>query len=168
MPLLLILIFVGVPILEIAVFIQAGKLFGLWPTLATVVVTAVVGVALLRAQGLATLSRARQQLDRGEIPISEVVSGVCLLIGGALLLTPGFITDALGFLLLIPPLRGILARWAIAALMRGRNTRVWIDGEEIVAPRRRPPSHPSDAIDVEYTDMPGPDDPADTDRRPSD
>lgn len=167
MPLLLILIFVGVPILEIAVFIQAGNLIGLWPTLAAVVVTAVAGAALLRAQGLAALGRARQQLDRGEIPLAEVVTGVCLLIGGALLLTPGFVTDTVGFLLLIPPVRNILARWAIAALMRGRKTRVWIDGEEIVAPRRNPAGRPADAIDVEYTDLPGPEDPPGPGRRPS-
>jgi len=94
-----------------------------------------------------------------------VVTGVCLLIGGALLLTPGFVTDAVGFLLLIPPVRNMFARWAIAALTRSRNTRVWIDGEEIVAPRHGPASHPTDAIDVEYTDLPGPDDPPTPGRR---
>ena len=92
MPLLLILIFIGVPILEIAVFIQAGDIFGPWPTLAAVVATAVVGAALLRAQGLAALGRARRELDRGQIPIAEVFTAACLLIGGALLLTPGFTT----------------------------------------------------------------------------
>ena len=167
MPLLLILIFVGVPILEIAVFIQAGSLFGLWPTLGAVVITAVVGAALLRAQGLATLGRARQQLDRGEIPIAEVVTGVCLLIGGALLLTPGFVTDAAGFLLLIPPVRRILAQRAIAAFLRGRTTRVWVDGEEIVMTDRQKKPPPSDAIDVEYTEIPERNDPATQDRGPS-
>lgn len=167
MPLLLILIFVGVPILEIAVFIQAGNLIGLWPTLAAVVLTAVAGAALLRAQGLAALRRARRQLDRGEMPIAEVVTGVCLLIGGALLLTPGFVTDTVGFLLLIPPVRNVVGRWAIAALMRSRNTRVWIDGEEIVTTRHDQASRPADAIDVEFTDLPGPEDPPTPGRGPT-
>lgn len=166
MPLLLILIFIGVPILEIAVFIQAGNLIGLWPTLAAVVLTAVAGAALLRAQGLAALRRARRQLDRGEMPIAEVVTGVCLLIGGALLLTPGFVTDTVGFLLLIPPVRNVVGRWAIAALMRGRNTRVWIDGEEIVTTHRERASRPADAIDVEFTDLPRSEDPPTAGRGP--
>ncbi|MDH3229340.1 MAG: FxsA family protein [Alphaproteobacteria bacterium] len=163
MPLLLLLIFVGVPILEIAVFIQAGGLIGLWPTLAAVVVTAVIGVALLRAQGLAALDRARRQLDRGQIPIAEVFTGVCLLIAGALLLTPGFITDAVGFLLLIPPVRETVGRWAMTKLVRSPNTRVWVDGEEVVRPHQDPTAPPSDAIDVEYTEITEPDDsPADS------
>ena len=142
MPLLLILIFIGVPILEIAVFIQAGDIFGLWPTLAAVVATAVVGAVLLRAQGLAALGRARRQLDRGQVPVEEVLTGVCLLIGGALLLTPGFVTDTVGFLLLIPPVRQVLGRWAMGALLRSPNSRVWVDGEEIVTSRRNPATTP--------------------------
>jgi UPF0716 protein FxsA len=167
MPLLLILIFISVPILEIAVFIQAGDIFGLWPTLAAVVATAVVGAALLRAQGLATLGRARRQLDRGQVPIAEVLTGVCLLIGGALLLTPGFITDALGFLLLIPPVRQVLGRWVLSALVRSPNSRVWVDGEEIATPRHDPAPTPDDVIDVEYTEISEPDDTAAPGERPS-
>ncbi len=166
MPLLLILIFVGVPILEIAVFIQAGDIFGLWPTLAAVVVTAVVGAALLRAQGLAALGRARRQLDRGQIPIAEVITGVCLLVGGALLLTPGFVTDTVGFLLLIPPVRQFIGRWAMGALVRSPNSRVWVDGEEIVTPRHDPATAPDNVIDVEYTEISDPDDPATPGGRP--
>ena len=166
MPLLLILIFIGVPILEIAVFIQAGKLIGLWPTLAAVVVTAVVGVALLRAQGLAALGRARRQLDQGQIPVAEVFTGLCLLIAGALLLTPGFITDTAGFLLLIPPVQQTLGRWIITALFRSPNSRVWVDGEEIIRPPEDTRAPPKDAIDVEYTEIPEPDDRTAAGRRP--
>ncbi len=167
MPLFLILIFVGVPILEIAVFIKAGDVIGLWPTLTAVVVTAVVGATLLRAQGLAVIDRARSQLDQGEIPIAEVLTGVCLLVGGALLLTPGFITDSVGFLLLIPPVRQVLGRWALSALLRSRSTRVWVNGEEIVDPRRRPGMASDDVIDVEYTEISEPaDDTAPDKRRP--
>ncbi len=153
MPLLLIAIFIGVPVLEIAVFIQAGELFGLWPTLAGVVATAIVGGAMIRAQGLVALERARHSVDEGQIPVTEVFTAVCLLVAGALLLTPGFVTDSVGFLLLVPPLRRRLGRWAMTALMRGRSTRVWVNGEEIVTPRNRDEAGPPDAIDVEYTEV---------------
>lgn len=153
MAIILLLLFIGVPILEIAVFIQAGELIGLWPTLAIVVLTAIVGTALLRAQGLATLARARQNLDRGEIPVEEVFTGVCLLVAGALLLTPGFVTDFVGMLLFVPPVRNVIGHFILSAVARGRNTRMWVDGEEIVTPRngRGPTRH--DAIDVDYTDL---------------
>lgn len=111
MALLLLAAFIGIPILEIIVFIEAGDRFGLWPTLAAIVVTAIIGAALVRLQGLGVLARARRTLDAGEIPMREVYDGVCLLIAGAFLLTPGFITDSLGFLLLVPPFRAWLRRW---------------------------------------------------------
>jgi len=153
-PFLIILIFLGIPILEIAVFIQAGELFGLWPTLAAIVVTAVVGAALIRAQGLAALHRARQSMERDRIPVAEVFTAVCLLLAGALLLTPGFVTDTVGFLLLVPPLRAVVGKWILTAALRSRNTRVWVDGEEIVTPRHGRERGPDDAIDVEYTEIP--------------
>lgn len=108
MPLLLFLAFVGVPILEIALFIQVGGAIGLGWTLALVIATALLGTVLLRAQGLATMGRARASLERGEVPMREVFDGACLLVGGALLLTPGFATDTVGFLLLLPPVRALL------------------------------------------------------------
>lgn len=153
MPFLIILIFLGIPILEIAVFIQAGNVFGLWPTLAAIVVTAVVGAALIRAQGMAALQRARQSLARDRIPVAEVFTGICLLIAGALLLTPGFVTDTVGFLLLVPPLRAVLGKWILAAALRSRNARVWIDGEEIIPPRHEQGERPADAIDVDFTEV---------------
>ncbi|MGB0749922.1 MAG: FxsA family protein [Magnetospiraceae bacterium] len=117
MPLILLALFIGIPILEIAVFVQVGDRIGLWPTLGTVILTAVVGTALLRHQGFTVLNRARATLDRGEMPLVEVFDGLCLLVAGALLLTPGFVTDAIGFILTIPPLRtalmGGLAAWLI-------------------------------------------------------
>ena len=107
---LALLALVVVPLAEIGVFIRVGGWIGLWPTLALIVLTAVAGTWLLRVQGLGLLSRAREQLDRGALPVFEVFSGVCLLIAGALLLTPGFITDAVGALLLVPPFRALLYR----------------------------------------------------------
>lgn len=153
MPLLLLALFIGVPIIEIAIFIQAGEIIGLWPTLAAVVLTAIVGTALLRAQGLAALDRARRSIHRGELPIDEVFAGICILLGGALLLTPGFMTDAVGFLLLIPGFRRLVGRRIFAAVFRSPGTRVWVDGEEVVTPGRGRPGGPPDAIDVEFTEV---------------
>jgi len=152
-PILIALIFIGVPILEIAVFIRAGALIGLWPTIAMVLLTGILGVALLRMQGLAVLARVRQSLDQGRIPVEEVFTGLCLLVAGALLLTPGFVTDTVGFLLLVPAVRAVLGRWAFAALRRGSGGRVWVDGDEIVTPRRNGSGVTRDAIDVDFTEV---------------
>ena len=164
MPILLLLFFIGVPILEIAVFIKAGNLIGLWPTLATVVITAVVGATLLRAQGLAALGRVRSQLNEGRIPVEEVFTGACLLVGGALLLTPGFITDTVGFLLLIPPVRAVIGKWIMAALIRSPGGRVWVNGEEVTPRRGGAPVN--DVIDVDYTEIVPPEDAPDREKPP--
>jgi UPF0716 protein FxsA len=153
-PLLLILIFIGVPILEIALFIQAGDIFGLWPTLAAIVATAIIGGALIRKQGLATIDRARRSVDQGQAPVQEVFTGICLLIAGALLMTPGFLTDSAGFLLLIPPFRRVLGQKLMKTLFYDRKGRVWVDGEEVASSRQRRGEPPRDAIDVEFTEVP--------------
>lgn len=158
MPFIILIIFIGVPIAEIALFIQAGEIIGLWPTLAAVVATAIIGTALLRAQGLATIERARRQIDEGRIPVSEVFTGVCLLLAGALLLTPGFLTDTVGFLLLVPPLRQTIGVWLARALLRNPNSRVWVNGEEV---SRGGPGSGRDrdgVVDAEYTVVDEPDD----------
>lgn len=116
--LLLFLLFIAVPIIEIAVFIQVGGLIGLWPTIGIVIVTAVIGTALLRRQGLRTLMQAQQSMQSGAFPLKEVFHGACLLVGGVMLLTPGFVTDAFGFLLLIPWFRDILAIWGLEYLRK--------------------------------------------------
>ncbi|MEL0111000.1 MAG: FxsA family protein, partial [Rickettsiales bacterium] len=92
MPVIILFVFIAVPIAEIAVFIEAGEQFGLWPTLGLVILTAVIGTALLRHQGLQTIQRVQLSLERGEMPVGEVFTGLCLLVAGALLLTPGFLT----------------------------------------------------------------------------
>ncbi len=107
MPILFI-IFVLVPVIEIALFIQAGDWFGLGPTLFMIVLTAVIGVSLLRQQGLSTLYKAQQKMNQGELPAQEMVEGIMLAVAGALLITPGFFTDTVGFLLLIPVFRRYL------------------------------------------------------------
>ena len=108
-------IFIVVPILEIYLLIKAGGAFGIDWTIFAVVLTAVAGAALVRRQGLATLANSRIALGRGEMPAFELCEGLVLLVSGALLMTPGFFTDFVGFLCLVPALR----RWVIASwLMR--------------------------------------------------
>lgn len=103
--LLLLVAFIGVPLLEIALFIKVGGLIGLGPTLALVILTAVIGAWMLRRQGISVLMRAQRQLAEGTLPVAEVFEGLCLVLAGALLLTPGFFTDAIGAFLLMPAVR---------------------------------------------------------------
>ena len=112
---ILLLLFIAVPLLEIYFLIQIGTQIGAWPTIALVLFTAFLGAGMLRAQGIATLVRIREALDRGELPAQSLVEGLLLLISGALLLTPGFFTDGLGFICLMPPVRRALAK----TLLRG-------------------------------------------------
>lgn len=120
----LLLLFIVMPIVEIAMFIQVGGQIGLLATLAIVVLTAVIGTAMLQRQGRATLERARERLGSGEMPAQEIVEGMLLLVGGVLLLTPGFVTDAFGFACLIPASRRWLAKKlsarTIGVVMGGR------------------------------------------------
>ena len=95
---LLFILLLVVPIVEIALFIKVGGLIGVWPTIGIVIATALAGAALLRRQGLATLRSARASLADNRFPIDEVFDGLCLAVAGALLLTPGFFTDAVGLL----------------------------------------------------------------------
>lgn len=113
-------LFVGVPLLEIAVFVAVGGEIGLWPTLGAVIATALAGSVLLRVQGLSTLYRAREHLERGELPVRELFDGVCLVFAGALLLTPGFVTDGVGLLLFLPPFRAAIRR-GLASLFAARG-----------------------------------------------
>lgn len=112
---LLPLVFVAIPIAEIAVFIQAGQLIGLWPTLAGIVLTAVIGAFLIRGQGFQVLNDARQATRAGQMPVTQAIDGAFLLAAAMLLLTPGFLTDAVGFLMLWPAARRMIAGriWAL-------------------------------------------------------
>jgi UPF0716 protein FxsA len=107
---LFLLVFVGVPLLELYLLIQVGSEIGALPTIGLSILTAILGSWLVRVQGFSVLLRVRGMLDRGEVPALEVLDGALLLIAGVMLLLPGFITDALGFLLLIPPLRRFVMR----------------------------------------------------------
>lgn len=102
---LLFLSFLLVPLAEIWLLIKVGSIIGAGWTILAVVGTAVAGAALVRAQGLSTISKIQDAMHRGEAPAMEMLEGMALFITGALMLTPGFFTDALGFMLLIPPVR---------------------------------------------------------------
>jgi UPF0716 protein FxsA len=103
MPILI--LFLLIPVLEIWVFVKVGEAIGAWPTVALVVAMAIAGSVLMRIQGLAVLDRARATLAAGEFPTSELLDGLFVLLAGALLIMPGFLTDVLGILLFIPALR---------------------------------------------------------------
>lgn len=109
----LLILFLLVPLIEIYFLIRVGDVIGAGWTVFLVVFTAVLGVWLLRMQGLSTLYRVQASLERGELPATAMLEGMLLLVAGALLLTPGFVTDTIGFLLLIPPLRSRLAAWLL-------------------------------------------------------
>ena len=100
---------IGVPLIEIYLFVEIGGSIGAWPTVGLVVLTAVAGSAVLRAQGRQVLARAQEKIRRGEPPVADLLDGIGLLLAGALLLTPGFLTDAAGFALLLPAARRRLA-----------------------------------------------------------
>lgn len=107
------LFLVVVPFVEIYLLLQVGGIIGAVPTIFLVVLTAVLGAWLLKQQGLATLQRFQASLAQGTLPAYEMVEGPILLVGGALLLTPGFITDIMGFACLIPQLRRKIAQYVI-------------------------------------------------------
>jgi len=105
LPIILFALFVLIPILEIATFIQVGTVIGLPMTLLGILLTAIIGAILVRQQGFKVLNDARNNIAQEKSPVEQVIHGVFILIAGLLLLTPGFLTDSLGFLFLIPPLR---------------------------------------------------------------
>ena len=121
-------IFIIVPLLEMVILIKVGNIIGAIPTVFLVVLTATVGIWLLKHEGLTTFASVQQKLATGQIPETELLEGIMLLVGGALLLTPGFVTDALGFICLLPGLRKPIARWiinqaAFQTIQTGNRTR---------------------------------------------
>ena len=148
MGLVILFVMIGVPIAEIMAFIEVGGYLGLWPTIGVVILTAIIGTGLLKWQGLATLYSAQESLLQNRFPLDEVFDGLCLILAGALLLTPGFITDAAGLLLFMPPLRvtlrQLLARYIIA---RG-HVHVSASGAQGDAS-----SNTATVIDGEYDDL---------------
>ncbi|GLQ29709.1 FxsA family protein [Litoribrevibacter albus] len=103
----LFLLFCTLPVIELIILLKVGSWLGVWPTVGLILGTAFIGVNLLRQQGLKTFSRANQRLAQGEMPATEMVEGIVLAIGGALLLTPGLVTDVIGFSCLLPGTRHV-------------------------------------------------------------
>ena len=118
MPLLLIVLFIVVPIAELAVIIQVGSLIGVWWTIALLIVDSVLGALLMRSQGRAAWRRFNDAVRSARVPAREVADGVLVIFGGALLLTPGFITDIFGILFLLPPTRALIRRVFLRQAMR--------------------------------------------------
>lgn len=114
---ILLLVFIAVPLLEIALLVKIGQIMGFWATIGIVVATAALGTYLLHRQGLETLHRIMRAADAGQAPVEALVDGAMLLIAGVLLLTPGIITDTLGLVLLVPQIRQLLIRHVLARVM---------------------------------------------------
>jgi UPF0716 protein FxsA len=142
MPLLLIVLFIVVPIAELAVIIQVGSLIGFWWTVALLLADSVLGSMLMRSQGRAAWRRFNAAVAEGRAPTREVLDGVLVIFGGALLLTPGFITDVVGLLFLFPPtrvlVRSLLVRRAALRMMSAASP-----------PRSRARDVDGTAVDVE-------------------
>jgi UPF0716 protein FxsA len=150
---LLLVLFVVVPLVELYVIVSVAHVLGVLPTLAVLVLVSVLGAWLVKREGLGLLRRMQATLGRGEVPTAEVVDGGLLLVAGALCLVPGFVTDAVGLLLVLGPVRAfvrnrLIARWSRGGglMAPGRSflrTRV-VDVEYVgdVTPPRRPPASP--------------------------
>jgi UPF0716 protein FxsA len=121
-PLLLLALFVVVPIVEIYVIIQVGQAIGVLATVALLLADAVLGTWLFRLEGRKAWTAFRDALNQGRVPAKEVTDGGLVLLGGAFLLSPGFVTDAVGVLCLLPPTRAVL-RGLLAGVVRNRLIR---------------------------------------------
>jgi len=138
----LFLLFLAVPMIEIALFIQVGGIIGLWPTLAVVVLTALIGTAMIRSQGVMALNNIKRSMEDMRDPSEPLAHGAMILFSGALLLTPGFFTDTVGFLLLIPGFRN-----AVISYVRKR---VSVQSHTIHARTQNPAPGGGSVIEGEY------------------
>lgn len=140
--LLILLLLIGLPLVELYVLIQVGSVIGALPTVVLAILTAVLGAGLVRHQGFGVLRRIRDMNERDESPALEVLDGALLLVAGFFLLLPGFLTDTVGFLLLIPPLR----HWTIRRYLSSRHVRVMSVSGEV----RRHDRRASHTIEGDY------------------
>ena len=154
----LLLAFVAVPLIEIALFIQVGGAIGLWPTLFIVLLTAIIGTWLVRTQGAMAIGNLQRSFSELDDPTEPLAHGAMILIAGALLLTPGFFTDAVGFALLMPPVRV-----AVFAYLRKRVRVQSFSMGATHTTHRRHPQQP-DIIDGEFSEVEPPKNPT---HRPS-
>ena len=140
----LLLAFVAIPMIEIGLFIKVGGLIGLWPTLAIVLMTALGGSWLVRMQGAAAMANLRGSFRELRDPTEPIAHGAMILLAGVLLIAPGFFTDTMGILLLIPAVR--------RAVLRYLSSRITVERFEFGPPPRREPHRP-DVIDGEFVDL---------------
>ena len=138
----LLIAFIAVPLIEIGLFIQVGDAIGLWPTLLIVLLTAVAGTALVRSQGTQVLHALQRSFQAMKDPTEPLAHGAMILFAGALLLTPGFFTDAFGFLLLFPPFRNLITKM-IRSKLKSADMKF--------SPHETEPDNT--VIDAEYTDI---------------
>ena len=117
----LLALFVILPLIELYVILEVGSVFGPLPTVLLIILTAVAGAFFTRLEGLRTLQRIQQQIMVGQMPAEELVDSVLICIAGVLLLTPGFLTDAIGLWILIPPTRQVFKRWLRSRFDHYRN-----------------------------------------------
>jgi len=136
------LAFIVVPVLDLVVLIKIGQVIGGWATAALVVTTALTGALIISRQGLAVLRRTLEAVAAGEPPVAPVLDGLFLMVAGALLLTPGLMTDVAALVLLVPPIRRAIASTAVRWLLRRANLHIEIYGtgaDGTSGARRRPP-----------------------------
>lgn len=117
----LILLLILIPAGEIGVLLLSGEIIGIVPTILMIIFTGIVGAYLAKKQGLETIRRAQEQLNRGMIPGEALLDGICILVGGVLLLSPGFITDVFGIVLLAPPTRKYVKKLLTKTLTKWLN-----------------------------------------------
>lgn len=137
----LLFLFIAVPIMELAIFIRLGDSLGIGATLAIILVTAILGAGLTKSQGRQALQNFNQALASGKMPHREATDGLLILVAGAVLLTPGFLTDALGFALLFPPTRAIF-RHRLAASLKEKIRLVPSGGSPFSQPPPTPQNQP--------------------------
>ena len=110
--------FIGIPIIEVILFITIGKYIGLWNTIFIIIITGIIGAILVKSQGISTLKKGLEEIKSNKIPMLPMIEGIAIVIAGAFLLTPGFLTDTLGAILLIPPLRLKIVEFVIEYLKK--------------------------------------------------
>ncbi|MCW2614103.1 MAG: FxsA cytoplasmic rane protein [Frankiales bacterium] len=140
MPLLVVLALIVVPIVELYVIVQVGQGIGVLPTIALLIVMSLLGGYLLRREGTRTWRALRDALQAGRLPAREVADGALVILGGALLLTPGFATDAFGLLFILPPSRAVLRRLLTGVVAKRLGVAGMVGG--VAADRLRRPSRP--------------------------
>lgn len=120
----LLLMMLAVPLLELALLIKLGQAIGFWSTVAIIFLTAGIGIAIVNAQGFAAFRRASESVAKGQPPVEPVIDGFMLMLAGGLLIAPGLLTDIAGLLLLIPPVRRLVAKWGLKRMMASGSIHV--------------------------------------------